>query len=156
MFIDEEKIGQKRRKKINHFNQFFDASGGNPSSGGGGFFSSFGDGNSSSWSFGIGGGGATGGGHGNMHSYGGNASNYGNQRQQQYHPMMGTSRSSFGAHSHPLPPVSSMFGSSQGNYMSSYTQPINQWGIRDRSAKSEVVKSEDDSMGMGKCLLCIN
>jgi len=153
LFIDEERIGQKRRKKINHFNQFFDASGGNPSSGGGGFFGSFGDGSSSSWSFGIGGGGATGSGHGNMHSYGGSADNYGNQ--QQYHSM-GTSHSSLGAHSHPLPPVSSMFGGPpQRNYHPMYS-PMNQFGIRDRSAKPEVVKSENDSMGMGKCLLYIN
>ena len=76
--IDEEKIGQKRRKKI-------DPSGGNPSSGGNSFFSSFGGAGSSSWSFGMGRSGATSGGHGNVHSMGGNISNYGNQ-QQQYYP----------------------------------------------------------------------
>ena len=156
LIIDEEKIGQKRRKKINHFNQFFDASGGNPSSGGSGFFGSFGDGSSSSWSFGMGGGGATGGGgHGNMHSMGGNVSNYGNHQQQQYHSMMGPSRS-YGAPSNPLPPVSSMFAPSQdGNFYSHY--PNQQYGFRDRGSSSRSrpeVKSEHDPTVSGKCMLC--
>ena len=157
MTTDEEKIGQKRRKKINHFNQFFDAQGGNPSSGGGGFFGSFGDGGSSSWSFGMGGGGTTGSGHGNMHSLGGNVGSYGNHHQQQYHSMMGSSRQPYA----PLPPVSSMFTSSQGNYPHYPPAPGNggwgSYGIRDRgggSSKPEV-KSENDSMATLKCLLCI-
>ena len=154
MTTDEEKIGQKRRKKINHFNQFFDTTGGNPSSGGGGFFGSFGDGGSSSWSFGMGGGGATGSGHGNMHSLGGNVSNYGNhhQQQQQYHSMMGSSRQPYA----PLPPVSSMFAPSQGNYPH-YPGSSGLYGIRDRGGGGSrpEVKSENDSMASLKCLLCI-
>lgn len=168
LFIDEEKIGQKRRKKINHFNQFFDASGGNPSSGGSGFFNSFGDGSSSSWSFGVGGGGATGGGHGNMHSLGGNVGNYGNHQQQhQYHSMMGPSQSSSlsfgGAHSNPLPPVASVFNPPQGNYLQ---QPYSNsgssmspyyHGFADRGgSKRPEVKSENDSTAALKCMLCIN
>ena len=157
--IDEEKIGQKRRKKINHFNQFFDPSGGNPSSGGNSFFGSFGEAGSSSWSFGMGGGGATGGGHGNVHSMGGNVSNYGNQQQQQqYHPMMGPSRPFADMHSHPLPPVSNMFGGgpSQGSYMQPHYPGGGNYGFRDRGGGSRPVKSEHpDSMGSAKCLLCI-
>ena len=158
---DEEKIGQKRRKKINHFNQFFDPSGGNPSSGGNSFFSSFGgDAGSSSWSFGMGGGGATGGGHGNVHSMGGNVNNYGNQQQQHYHSMMGPSRSFGDMHSHQLPPVSNMFGGPpQGGFMQPPHYPGSSsmnYGFRDRGGGSRPVKSEQhDSMGSQKCLLCI-
>lgn len=159
MTTDEEKIGQKRRKKINHFNQFLDAQGG-PSSGGGGFFGSFGDGGSSSWSFGMGGAGATGSGHGNMHSLGGNVSSFGNHhhhhqpQQQQYHSMMGSSRQPYA----PLPPVSSMFNPSQGNYPHYPAGNSGAWGygIRDRGAGSRPeVKSENDSMASLKCLLGI-
>lgn len=159
LVIDEEKIGQKRRKKINHFNQFFDASGGAPSGGGSNFFGSFGDGSSSSWSFGMGGGGATGGGHGNMHGMGGNVSNYGNHQQQQYHSMMGPSRpSSYGMHSNPLPPVSSMFAPSQANYFQHYHGGSQQqYGYIDRgsSSRPEVKSEHHDPMASGKCLLHI-
>ena len=156
---DEEKIGQKRRKKINHFNQFLDAQGGNPSSGGGGFFGNFGDGGSSSWSFGMGGAGATGSGHGNMHSLGGNVSSYGNRhhqpQQQQYHSMMGSSRQPYA----PLPPVSSMFTPAQGNYPHyppGNSETWNYYGITDRGASNRPeVKRENDSMASLKCLLCI-
>lgn len=103
----------------------------------------------------MGGGGATGGGHGNMHSLGGNVSNYGSHhQQQQYHSMMGPSRPSYGSAS--LPPVSSMFGHgpSQGN---SYMPP-NYPGASDfymGSRGESKVKRESDSMATGKCLLCI-
>ena len=42
LFVDEERIGQKRRKKINHFNNFFGdgtgGAGGASGGGGGGYF----------------------------------------------------------------------------------------------------------------------
>ena len=111
----------------------------------------------------MGGAGATGSGHGNMHSLGGNVSNYGNhhhhqpQQQQQYHSMMGSSRQSYAP---PLPPVSSMFMPSQENYPHyppSNSGPWNyNYGIKDRGAGSRPeVKSENDSMASLKCLLGI-
>jgi len=149
--IDEEKIGQKRRKKINHFNQFFDGSGGNPpgGGGGGGFFGSFGDSSSGGWSFGMGGAGGAGGGHGNMHGFGGGASgsgsgSYGNQHQQQRYPMGGHP---FAAE--PLPPVNSLFEPQQGNYYPPSYPPMGGLGFRDRGAggRSEVKKENDPTTG---------
>ena len=91
-------MGQERRhKKINHFNSFFSETSG----------SSFGDGSSSNWSFGVGRATATGCGHGNMHSLRRSVDSHGNhqhqQAQQQNHSVIKPSPLAFEANSNTPP-----------------------------------------------------